>query len=129
MYQPLSILGLEIFQNFRAYVLGGFRLQLPCFEAPMYSSDARSQVVRDLDLYNPPTSGSYKYVGVNGNTNKVLFLQERSDRFGALCELVDWQPVWNDRGSDNKQEYNCWIPVGPPGFVTLGVHCRFVVAR
>ena len=47
----------------------------------------------------------------------------------ALREPVDWQPVWNDRGSDNEQDYNCWIPVGPwpPGFVALGVYCRFLV--
>ena len=54
-------------------------------------------------------------------------MQERSNRFGALREPVDWQPVWNDRGSDNEQDYNCWIPVGPPGFVALGVYCRFLV--
>lgn len=96
-------------------------------EAPMYSSDARSGADQDLDLYKPSTSGSYTYLGVSGNSNKVLVLKELSDRYGALREPVDWQPVWNDRGSVNKQDYNCWIPVGPPEFVALGVYCRFRV--
>ena len=96
-------------------------------EGRKYASDRGSGANQDLSLYKPTTSRSYKYVGVNGNSNTVLVLKEASDRYGALQEPLDWQPVWNDRGSSNSSDYNVWIPVGPPEFVALGVYCRFGV--
>ena len=54
-------------------------------------------------------------------------MKEVSKQYGALCEPVSWQPLWNDRGSLNLKNYSCWLPVGPPGFVALGVFCRFGV--
>ena len=96
-------------------------------QAWKYSKDKGPGAHKDLSLYKPTVSGTYKYVGVNGNDHKLLVLNEVSDRYGALRKPDDWHPVWNDRGSGNKYEYNCWIPVGPPGYVALGVYCRFRV--
>lgn len=93
-----------------------------------YASDARSGARKDLNLYKPSTSDGYKYIGVNGNHNKILVLKELSNKYGALREPDGWQPVWNDRGSNNRNNYNVWIPKAPPGFVALGVYCRFKVS-
>ena len=32
-----------------------------------------------------------------------------------------------NKGSRRRNDYNCWIPVGSPGFITLGVFCQFEV--
>ena len=99
-------------------------------EGQKYASDAGSGARRDLHLYKPQSVDNWRYLGVGGNSNKILVVKELSDRYGALrdaSESDDWLPVWNDRGSGNSRDYNCWLPVGPPGFVALGVYCRFGV--
>ena len=98
-------------------------------EGQKYASDAGSGAKKDLSLYKPTTTSSYKYLGVNGNQNSILVIKEASDRYGALRDPIDWQPVWNDRGSMKFKDYNCWMPVGPPEFVALGVFCRFGVSN
>lgn len=90
-----------------------------------FSSDRGSGARKDLDLYKPTTSTTWKYGGPSGNTNKVLVMKETSTHYGALREPIEWQPVWNDRGSGKSKDYSCWLPVGPPGYVALGVFCRF----
>ena len=87
-----------------------------------YTDDSGSGSDQNVSLYKPTTSSSYKYVGVNGNSNTVL---EVSEKYGALREPLKWQPVWNDRGSGHGRNYSCWMPVGPPEFVAIGVYCRF----
>ena len=92
-----------------------------------YATDAGSGSKHDLKLYKPQVTGKYSYVGVSGNNNSILVLKQISDRYGALREPSDWHPIWNDRGSGNKYDYSCWMPIGPPEFVALGVYCRFHV--
>lgn len=94
-------------------------------EGFQYASDAGSGADRDLGLYKPPTADGYSYVGVNGNSNRILVLKQASDKYGALREPTGWHPVWDDRGSGNDYDYNCWMPKGPPDFLALGVYCRF----
>ena len=64
-------------------------------------------------------------MGPSGNNNKILVIQEVSNKYGALREPVEWQPVWNDRGSGKSRTYSCWLPVGRPEFVPLGLFFRF----
>ena len=91
-----------------------------------YASDAGSEAKLDLDLYKPYTSDTRKYFGVGGNNNRLLVVRELG-KYGAVRPVEEWQPIWNDRGSGTKKEYNCWVPKAPPGFVALGIYCRFGV--
>ena len=95
-----------------------------------YATDADSGAHGSIALYKPATSGSTKYIGVNGNSNSTLIVKELSANYGALREVNQWHPVWNDRGSGNHHDYNCWLPVAPSGdYVALGVFCRFRVGN
>lgn len=96
-------------------------------EGEKYSSSAGSGAHQIMDVYKPTLEprDPWNYVGVNGYDNKVLVLREYSNQYGALREPTAWQPVWNDRGSRRDKDYSCWMPVGPPDFVALGIFCRF----
>ena len=78
-----------------------------------------------ISLYKPDISEDYKFIGVSGHGNKALVVRAISDRYGALREPESWQRVWYCRSSENKKFYSCWMPRVPPGFVALGVYCRF----
>lgn len=96
-------------------------------EGKQYANDRGSGAKKNLALFRATPTDNVKYVGVNGNDNTVLVLKEVATGYGALREPIEWQPVWNDRGSKKGKQYNVWIPVGPPDFVALGVYCRFNV--
>ena len=96
-------------------------------EGLKYASNDGLKSDEDIDLYKPETSENHKYVGVNGNSNKVVMVKQLSHDYGAVCEPTKWHQVWNDKGSHRSHDHNCWIPVGPPDYVALGVFCRFGV--
>ena len=78
-------------------------------EGLKYTSDAGSGADRDISLYKPETSDSYKYVGVNGNSNKVLLVKQFSADYGAVCLPTSWHKVWTDSGSGNTYDYTIAI--------------------
>lgn len=99
-------------------------------EGYKYATDSGSGAHDDLTLYKPATASSpYNYVGVNGNDNTVLVVKELASKYGALRPPLRWQEVWDHRSTLAGNHYNCWIPVGPPGYCALGVYCRFKVSN
>ena len=102
-------------------------IQCQTVDGYQYASDRGSGADRNLALYKPATSDTYKYIGVNGNDNRVMIVKELSANYGALREPDGWHLVWNDRGSWNSKNYSCWMPIAPPNYVALGVYCRFGV--
>ena len=95
-------------------------------EGYKYGSDAGSHAHRDLNLYRLDAK-THKYVGVDGNCNKILVIRERSDKYGAVRKPDGWHEVWTDKGGKSDRDYSCWLPKAPPGFVALGIYCRFGV--
>ena len=97
-----------------------------------------------LEVYEPPKDAQWKYVGHNGNNNKVLVVKETVEGYGAIRKPVGWQHVWNNRHRTGARFANLvsyfaignaiatlavgytsiWIPIAPPGYVPLGVFCR-----
>ena len=104
-------------------------IQCQTVDGYQYASDKGSGAKSNLALYAPATSDVYKYVGVNGNDNRIVIIKELSANYGALHEVQpdEWHLVWNDRGSGNSHDYSCWMPIAPPNYVALGVFCRFGV--
>ena len=94
-------------------------------EGHKYADDEGYVADRGVSLYKPVISGDYKFLGVSGNSNKVLVLRAISDSYGALREPDSWQRVWFNIGLHNNRFYSCWLPRAAPGFVALGVYCRF----
>ena len=104
-----------------------YLVQCKTVQGYKYASDRGSGADKDLDLYKPSTSDSYKYVGVNGNNNKSLIVQEISTTHSAIREPTGWQQIWTDKNSGNDRDYSVWLPIAPPDYVALGVFCRFRV--
>ncbi len=96
-------------------------------EGYKYTSDAGSGAKNNLELYKPVTSDSEKYVGVNGNSNKSVLVQEISRSCGAIREPTGWRKIWSDAGTGRSYDYNIWMPTAPPDYVAMGVYCRFRV--
>ncbi|KAL6046371.1 hypothetical protein QOT17_022225 [Balamuthia mandrillaris] len=59
--------------------------------------------------------------GEAGGEEPVYVVSERNPLFPEyLRKPVDWREVWNDRGTRCKIPCSMWLPVPPPGFVSLG---------
>ncbi len=102
-------------------------IQFKTVEGYKYTSDRGSGANNNLDLYKPVTSNSEKYVGVNGNNNKLVIVQEISRSYGAIREPTGWHQIWSDAGTGRSYDYNIWMPTAPPDYVAMGVYCRFRV--
>ena len=92
-----------------------------------FTSSSGSGASKQIDLYKPDVSETDIYVGLNGDSNKILIVKQLSENYGAVCKPTTWHLVWRDGGSGNSKDYSCWIPGGPPDFVALGIYCRFQV--
>ena len=101
-----------------------YLVQCKMVQGYKYASDRGSGADKDLDLYKPSTSDSYKYVGVNGNSNNSIIVQEISTTHSAIREPTGWQQIWTDKNSGNDCDYNVWLPIAPPDYVALGVFCK-----
>lgn len=80
-----------------------------------------------LKLYDMPDDQAWWYVGhTGGDGNKVLCLREKEAGYGILKIPTKWNLVWDhDVGFFSKTYHTCWIPEAPPGYVALGMFCRF----
>ena len=111
-------------QKRKLKIFGKNVVECSIVEGLRFASDAGSHAHRDLDLYKPQSS-SDKYVGVNGNSNKILVIKEVSDKYGAACKPDGWHKVWSNYRGKSPRDYTCWLPKAPPGFVALGIYCKF----
>ena len=102
-------------------------LQTKYVTPPLPCSSSDGLGAKDsLTLYSMPDGDGWKYVGHSGN-DTVLALKEMRPGYGILKEPTRWLQVWNNSGSYNSKDYSCWIPEAPPGYVALGMFCRFGV--
>ena len=94
---------------------------------PLPSSTSEGLGANDiLKLYNKPDDQEWCYVGHSGNDNKVLCLRETEAGYGILKTPTKWNLLWqHDEGFFSKTYHTCWIPEAPPGYVALGMFCRF----
>ncbi len=104
-----------------------YLIQCKTVEGYKYTSDDGLGANNKLELYKPVTSDSEKYVGVNGNRNQLVIVQEMLRSYGAIREPTGWHKIWSDAGSGNTYDYNIWMPTAPPDYVAMGVYCRFRV--
>ena len=81
-----------------------------------------------LKLYDMPASQEWRYVGHSGNDNSILCLRETEAGYGILKKPTEWNLVWQHERSGLFKDsiyFTCWIPDAPPGYVALGMFCRF----
>ena len=94
---------------------------------PLPSSTSKGLDANEvLKLYDKPDGQAWCYVGHSGNDNKVLCLRETEAGYGILKKPTQWNLVWDHNcGFFSKTYYTCWIPEAPPGYIALGMFCRF----
>jgi hypothetical protein len=96
-------------------------------------SDRGSGAGRNGGFWHPQPQGALRAGGSVGvghyndlrNNWAVLLIGDNpskrpAGKGPAVQSPVDYQGLWNDKGSGSKDDGSFWRPVAPPGYITLG---------
>lgn len=86
--------------------------------------DRGSGADKDVAFYHPNPTKGYKYVGdyCQGNySNPRGTVLVAKPRDGKAIPPNDYELVWNDKGSGADEDFSCWRPIPPSGYVALGL--------
>lgn len=68
--------------------------------------------------------GVSNYNDVNGQAAVAVVSDINGPNGSALRPPLDYELVWNDKGSGVDQDCSMWRPLPPPGYVALGLVCN-----
>lgn len=87
-------------------------------------SDSGTGAVKDIAVYRPkPPKGYFTvgdYANASGWTAEAKLLCVKENEPGCLLKPLDYEKIWDDKGSGGKHQGSFWKPKCPEGYVALG---------